>query len=212
MQYIKGWKDLTVGVYEKILTSELNPEDPDGIYELAGLVYGMSKDEVMELPLAETAALIKSLEFLQRKPRPILVKNTYKLGETEYEFKSEASQITTAQYIDFNNTTKDPSHMSELISVFLVPKGKLYGKGYDYRQVIEDVKNHLSVPEALSMSDFFLYRWESLLASTLKKTKRALKAARKDGAITKEQEKETAEKLEQLTAMYGSTTSRPSLT
>ena len=204
MEIIKGWKDLKVGTYQKLVSAEFNPDDPDGIYEMVGILYGLTKDQVLDLPLPQTQELIKSLEFLQRKPRPILVKFEYDLGGTKYEFKAEASDITTAQYIDFNNTPKEAAKMSELLAVFLVPKGKTYGKGYDFRQVETDIEKYLSVPEALSMSDFFIYRWRTLLQRTTTATKRALKAARKDGAITKEQEKEIAGKVQTLADMYGS--------
>lgn len=201
---IKGWKDIKVGTYQEILKREYREDDPDGIYDLVGLLYGLTKDEVLDLPLEETAALIKSVEFLQKRPRPILVRPEYDLGGHKYVFKSEAGEITTAQYIDFNNTNKKAENMAELLAIFLVPKGKAYNKGYDFREVVNDIEKHLSVPEALSMSDFFIYRWRALLKRTATETKKALRAARKDGAITKEQEKEGKEKIDQLTDMYGS--------
>lgn len=205
-QLIKGWKDLKVGTYERLLTAAFDPEDPDGAFKMAALIYNIPYEAFLELPLPESQAMVKSLETIQRKPKPILVKFRYNLGGTEYEFKAEAQEWTTAQYIDFNNTPKDPAKMADLIAIFLVPKGKTYNKGYSYEKVAEDVRNYLSVSEALAMSDFFTYRWDSLIRRTTTETKKALKAARKDGAITKEQEKEIAGKLKELTAMYGLTT------
>lgn len=205
MDLIKSWKDVKVGTYERMLAADLNQDDPDGIYKLVAVIYNISLEEIMELPLQETAALIKSVEPLQRRPKNVLVKPEYKLGDTVYEFKSEAQDITTAQYIDFNNTTKDPAHMAELLAVFLIPKGKKYNKGYDFKKAVEDVRNYLSVPEALSMSDFFMFRWRQLVQVAVKKAKTALKQARKDGAITKEEQKETAEKLDKLADTFGST-------
>lgn len=209
MELIKGWKDLKVGVYEKLLTADFNPEDPDGAFKMAALIYNIPYEAFLDLPLVESQAMVRSMEFLQRKPRPILVKFKYNLGGTEYEFKAEAQQWTTSQYIDFNVTPKTADRMAELIAIFLIPKGaKGYNKGYDIEKVAEDVRKYLSVSEALSMSDFFTYRWESLIRRTTTETKKALKAARKDGAITKEKEKEIAGKLEELARTYGSTTSR----
>lgn len=209
---LKGWKDLSVGTYERLLSADLNPEDQDGAFKMAALLYNIPYDKFLELPLADSQALVKSMEFLQRKPKPIMVKSRYTLNGTEYDFKAEASQWTTAQFIDFNNTPKDPQRMGDLIAIFLIPKGKTYNNGYDLGKVAEDVRKDLSVSEALAMSDFFTYRWHSLLNRTATETKKALKAARKDGAITKEQEKEIAGKLEDLMATYGSTTLKPSHT
>lgn len=204
MKLIKGWKDLNVGTYQKILTNTFNPDDPDGIYAFAGLIYGLSKDEVMELPLAETQALIKSLEFLQNKPRPIMVKGEYDLGGRKYVLKAETGEITTAQYIDFNNTPKSADNMAELLAIFLIPKGKTYNKGYDYREVVQDIEDHLSVSDALAISDFFTFSWRLLIRQTTSAAKKALKQARKDGAITKQEQKEIVEKLDKLADMSGS--------
>ena len=206
MDLIKGWKDLTVGTYERLLTADFDAQDPDGAFKMAALLYNIPYEKFLELPLPESQAMVKSMEFLQRKPRPIMVKFKYNLGGTEYEFKAEAKDWTTAMYIDFNNTPKDPEKMADLIAIFLIPKGKTYNKGYDYSKVSEDIKKYLSVSEALAMSDFFMYRWHSLIKRTTTETKKALKQARKDGAITKEQEKEIAGKLKELTDTYGLTT------
>lgn len=210
MKLLKGWKDLNVGVYERLLTAEINPTDEDGAFKMAAILYNIPYEEFLDLPLPDSQALVKSMEFLQKKPRPVLVRNRYTLGDTEYEFRAEARDWTTSQFIDFNNTPKTPERMSELIAIFLVPKGKTYNKGYDFDKVVEDVKKYLPVTDALAMSSFFTYRWDSLIKRTTTETKKALKAARKDGAITKEEEKKAVEALEQLTSMYGSTISKPS--
>lgn len=206
MKLIKGWKDLNVGTYQKILTNTFNPEDPDGIYVLTGLIYGLSKEEVMELPLAETQSLIKSIEFLQTKPRPIMIKREYDLGGKKYILQAEVDEITTAQYIDFNNTPKSADNMAELLAIFLIPKGKTYNKGYDYREAVQDIEDHLSVSDALAISDFFTFSWRLLMQQTTSVAKKALKQAKKDGAITKQEQKEIAEKLDKLADMSGSIT------
>lgn len=208
MELLKGWKDLKVGTYERLIAADFDPQDPDGAFKMASLLYNIPYEKFLDLPLAESQAMVQSMEFLQKKPRPIMVRFKYDLGGTEYEFKAEAKEWTTAMYIDFNNTPKEPTRMAELIAIFLIPKGKTYNKGYDYEKVVEDVRKHLSVSEALAMSDFFMYRWDSLIRRTTTEARKALKQARKDGAITREEEKETAKKLKELTATYGLTTLR----
>ena len=140
MDLIKGWKDLKVGTYERLLTADFDTQDPDGAFKMAALLYNIPYEKFLDLPLAESQAMVKSMEFLQRKPKPIMVKFKYNLGGTEYEFKAEAKDWTTAMYIDFNNTSKDPAKMAELIAIFLIPKGKTYNKGYDYEKVVEDIR------------------------------------------------------------------------
>lgn len=212
IKLIKGWKDLKVGAYERLIAANFDPTDQDGPFKMAALIYNIPYEDFLDLPLADSQALVKSMEFLQRKPKPIMVKGRYTLNGTEYEFKAEAKEWTTAQYIDFNNTPKDPDKMGDLIAIFLIPKGKSYNKGYDIDKVAEDIRKDLSVSDALAMSDFFTYRWDSLIKRTTTEAKKALKQARKDGAITREEEKKAVEELGQLTDMYGSITLRRSLT
>ena len=108
-------------------------------------------------------------------------------------------KLTTAQYIDFQSYSKD-SDYSKMLSVFLVPKGKKYGEGYDALEVINDVST-MPVGEVLGLMGFFIILYRSWSRALLKYSSRILrKAAKRE----KNQElMETVTKMEELADMFG---------
>ena len=83
-------------------------------------------------------------------------------------------------------------NVKELLSVFLIPKGKKYGE-YDLEEVMNDIYNYFPIADARAVSFFFTLVLQSLTKATLisleRRTKKELK---------KTKTKEEKEKIEML--------------
>jgi len=191
---IESWKELPLGVYKKI--TALDPADEEGNLKVVALLEGVSYNDILNAPLAEVKKKVEKLDFLTKKPKKHLVKLKYKLGDTTYNFDCSQRSITTAQFIDFGNTKKED--LTGAIAIFLIPEGKKYNEDYDLEDVKLDIDNYLSVEEALSICDFFTTLSELYVRRTLRKAKKALKRARKDGVPTEEAEKIVKEYLNSI--------------
>ena len=55
----------------------------------------------------------------------------------------------------------------EVLSCFLVPKGKKYNEDYDIVEVHKAIREHLSIPHCLALSGFFLTKFVSLMRGML---------------------------------------------
>lgn len=186
---IESWKELPLGAYKKI--TEIDPQDEEGNLKVLAILEGKTYNEILNAPLTEVKEKIKKLEFLTKKPRKHLIKLKYKLGETTYRFDCSAKNITVAQFVDFSQTAKED--LVGALSIFLIPEGKKYNEGYDLDDTRADIEKYLSVEEALSICDFFTTFSLLLVRRTLRKAKKALKMAKRDGIQTEEAEKAIAE-------------------
>lgn len=90
---------------------------------------------------------------------PEKMKNKYVLGGVEYKAELDLNKFTISQYIDFEQYSKggiSPEKMPEILSCFLVPKGKIYGKDYSLDDTIKAIDEELSFPDAQCICFFFL--------------------------------------------------------
>ena len=178
---VNGWKDVTLGQYVEIV--KLNPEDEDWIFKVAAITENKTLEEIMTMPLKETAKINKNtLQWAVKTPQPrMITKKNYTVNGNRYVLRATPTEITTAQYIDFCNTGKEvPDCYTALLAIFMIPAGKRYNEDYDIKEVEEDMKN-LPVEEALSISSFFLTMWQHLSKRVMRAAKKALKKAKAAG-------------------------------
>lgn len=141
---------------EDITQSDMDLLDKE--VNLIALLSGMSPDDVLALPLAEFSKMTSNLQFITGMPNRVVPKTKYKLNGRIYEVMYDADNMNVAQYVDYASYSKledGRERLIGLLSVFLIPKGKKYGDGYDMKVVKEDVLD-MSVVEVWSMSAFFL--------------------------------------------------------
>jgi hypothetical protein len=192
----KNWNEITVGQFKRLL--EVSDDNDERVFEVVSILSDETLDQTLDRPLEDVRKDIEALEFLKTKPRIRRVRDRYDLGGTVYILQASPQDITTAQYIDFTNEKKDVGHISEMLSIFLVPKGHRYGDGYDFRKVQQDIDRYMSYEDANSVSAFFLGLWILLTQDTVKRTRKALKKAVKEGVITKEEAEEVMKQTEQV--------------
>ena len=167
MKIKERWSDITIAEYERIVETIKSTDDE--IERLTGVISvlsGVDEDEIADMPIAEIARIGKKLDFLNSFD---FNKNaTYKSlvidGET---LVLSTKNMTVAQYVDFQATwSAETKDLARIISICYVPKGKTYNKDYDIEELIEKIRNNISIDKANSIAFFLLKRFAKLTNST----------------------------------------------
>lgn len=187
-----NWKEITVNEFiqlEQLLKSDI-PES----YRTANIVALLSNkslDEVEDLPISTFMSLSKNISFIQEQPKYNDVEKEYTINNRVYELHADVTQISTAQYIDYQNYSKEEEKdITKLLSCWLIPKGHKYNDGYDMKEVIDDAGDML-LQDAMGICFFFP---KQLAASILilkdSLSKNLKKMEKTNPKITKERIKE----------------------
>ena len=193
-----NWTDISINQYNNIKDLYLDTElsDEDRLILQINILFGV---DALKLKTNELHKYINEMKFLGSKIPKMKLKKEYQLGNNTYTLKKELKDVTVAQWIDWQNFLKDggsdTDNYANLLSIFFFPKGETeYGENYDIEQVRQDINNHLSIAEAMSISSFFLlYRKMSLLRFILYTKKQMLKTP-----LTKEKKKEVKKEFRKL--------------
>ena len=147
---MKNWTDITYRQLLDIREAANIEDENERVYAIMEAVFGES---VLDLDLKDFAMKCKEIEFLQKEiPNDLHIKDI-KVNGREYYFDGLLGNITTAQYIDFQNYQKNNDEY-KAFSVFIIPKGHKYNDGYDMDQVFNDILD-IPVPVLFSASFFF---------------------------------------------------------
>lgn len=185
---ISKWSELPMGKFLEIQKVEVGDDPVEATMRINAILAGKTVDEVMNMPLNEVAKMSEARKFLLKRPVARITRKKYRLGNTDYIFDGRPDKILTGQWIDLMHTDKDD--IVGALSIFLIPeKAEGYLKGYDLEDVRMDILNHLSAEEGLSMANFFTTALDLLHRRAIRKAKKALKQARKQGQETQEAEK-----------------------
>lgn len=163
------WSDVTIAEYERIVDI-INRTD-DEIERLTGVISvlsGVDENEIADMPIADIARIGQKLDFLNSFD---FNKNaTYKSlvidGET---LVLSTKNMTVAQYVDFQATwSAETKDLARIISICYVPKGKKYNQDYDIEELIEKIRNNVSIDKANSIGFFLLKRFGKLTNFTVR--------------------------------------------
>ena len=192
---IDNYNDLTIGKYQEIqavLNGEIVDEYATNI-QLVSILSDMTEDEVGSMGLTEYKALNQKLVFLTEMPVQKMVADKYKIGGFELDTMLAVDKMTVSQYVDYQTFIKEPDkYLVELLSIFLIPKGKKYNEGYDIIEVQKAIRDNLSIVDAMSLSAFFLFFYQSLTKATLTCLTKKLKKMKR-----KMKDKEEIQKMEE---------------
>ena len=154
-KHMLTWNDIKYRTLLDIREAANIEDENERVCAIMEAVFGES---VLDLPLKEFTEKCKETEFLQKPiPNDLHVKNI-KVNGREYYFDGLLGNITTAQYIDFQNYQKNEDEQ-KTFSVFIIPKGHKYNDGYDMEQVFKDILD-IPVPVLFSASFFFSRQFE----------------------------------------------------
>ena len=169
MKIKERWSDVTIGEYERIV--DIIKGTDDEIERLTGVISvlsGVDEDEIADMPIAEIARIGRKLDFLNSFE---FNKNaTYKSividGET---LVLAIKDMSVAQYVDFQASwSAESKDLARIISICYVPKGKIYNKDYDIEELIEKIRNNVSIDKANSIGFFLLKRFGKLTNFTVR--------------------------------------------
>lgn len=150
-----SWTDITYRQLLDIREAANIEDENERVFAIMEAVFG---EDVLNLPLKEFNEKCKELQFLQKEiPNNLHVKDI-KVNGREYYFDGLLGNITTAQYIDFQNYQKNNDEY-KTFSVFIIPKGHKYNDGYDMDQVFNDILD-IPAPVLFSASFFFSRQFE----------------------------------------------------
>ena len=166
---IDNYNDLTLGTFleaDAILRTEA--EEIDKQVDLIALLSGMTRSDVLALPLEDYAALANKTAFMREECPPATAPDRVIVGELVLNPVRDFTKINTAQYIDFQTFSKGlPQTLPELLSVLLVPStARAYNEGYDAASV-QDAVRSLPLPVALGLVGFFFARLSDSIAASL---------------------------------------------
>lgn len=186
------WKDITIAKHKAINEVYARYADAEDdimfIYDLTAAAYGKDEDWLNGLKVSEANDYANSLAFVNERPKPRMVKSEYLLNGHKYRLTMNMQEISTAQYIDFQQMWDKADEMpAEFLSIILIPDGHKYNEGYDISDVVKDIENHMSVEDAMGMSAFFLRLLEISMRRSVRQLKRMESKARKEGLMTEEQ-------------------------
>lgn len=191
-----SWDEVTLNEFiqlTQIIQSNI-PED----YQLSNIVSvltGKSLQEIESLPLSIYKKLTSKLDFLNETPqRKETHSDSYIINGITYELKADLSNLTTAQYIDYMNYSKeDPIDPTKILSCFLVPTGHNYNDSYNIEKTIENLGD-INILDYLSVNFYLRLQCTAftlILVDYLKQTLKTMK-------MNKKQKKQILEQIKTL--------------
>ena len=165
-----SWDNITGEKYYEILDIlDSSREDIDKQVAICAVIEDIDEDEILSLPVAESAAKFSNLSFLNNFT---LTKyenlRSVRIGDTQCNVVRNIGDINTSQFIDWQMFIKQPLRESydKLLSIFLIPDGHKYNEGYDIASLQKDIRTQLSWPGVQSLLNFFLNRYLLSLEGT----------------------------------------------
>lgn len=181
----KSWKEISIREYQSIVgileDQTLLKDEIELNNYLIAVTANLSITQVRELPLTTWKEMVTNLNFLKTQPTA-KIKNSYVINNKTYITTKKISKVSSGQYIDLQNLTKNPDaiieNLESILAIFLIRKGETYGS-YDIQETIEDIGNYLSIEDALALSSFFFYLSERLWNCSLYYLKKMKRKAEK---------------------------------
>lgn len=194
----KNWKEISVNTFTRLRNIDYNSNGDEmemlnANIEMLAVLCDCDEDVIANLTTSEFTYLLSQTEFLKEMPK-VKIEDTYVINGTTYKVFLSLKQMSVAQYVDFQTYFKDQQkYFRELLSIFLIPKGKKYGEDYNIDDTINDIGEYLSIVDANSILFFFAILFQSLTKVTLNYSIKEMKKLKK-----KMTNKEEIEKLEKV--------------
>ena len=162
---MKTWKDITLRQFNKI-QDLLQEIDEYTTLNIIDVLYDVDSANLPAMEVMNKYA--HSLDFLMTTiPTNEKLKETYIINQRGYNSNINLTQMTTAQFVDYQNYSKEnPIDISKCLSVFIIPAGHTYNDGYDLKHVQEDIKD-LDMVTINTLAFFFKKLYILLLETTL---------------------------------------------
>lgn len=193
------WKDIPLRKYNDIYAIN-NTEYEDEIDRGIDLVSIIFDVDARNIPYGEFSSYLQQITKLpgiHNNDKPMA---KYTLNGTDYWMTLDYGNMTTAQYIDFQNYAKN-NDLLGIVSTSLIPAGHSYNDGYDMKDLEE-----LSIHDGMSITAFFLDSYAKYTTVTLAYLRRKLKRMMRKKKMNKEEIKDLENNIkimeERVTEFY----------
>lgn len=146
----KGWEDLTLKQYIQI-ADLLQEPDEYTTFNILDILYSIDS---ASMTIPEFSEYKDALSFLSTEIPHTKLKEVYTINGREYQSGKDLTQVSVAQFTDYNNYIKNKASYNTILSVFFIPVGHKYNDGYDIKQVQEDLVE-LDMPTVVTLAFFF---------------------------------------------------------
>lgn len=103
-----GWDKLTLAEFYDIQDAVYDIDDPiEQQLTLLSIVNHIPKEDLLSYPLSELRELNHTIAFLNRSPSPAPLQYDYTVNGTTYCFSPNLTDLTVAQYVDYQNYLKE---------------------------------------------------------------------------------------------------------
>lgn len=141
------WDELTLNEVlqiQQIISADIN--DTYKASNILAVLAGVEVDVIEDLPIRQFSQLVSNIGFINQDPPKRNHQDTYDINGHRYRLSANITDITTAQYIDYQSYMKEENpDLCKITSVFLIPDGHKYNDGYDIEEVWKDIGDMLYV-------------------------------------------------------------------
>lgn len=102
-----GWDKLTLAEFYEVQDAVYDIDDPiEQQLTLLSIINHIPKEDLLSYPLSELRELNHTIAFLNRSPSPAPLQYDYTVNGTTYCFSPNLTDLTVAQYVDYQNYLK----------------------------------------------------------------------------------------------------------
>ena len=173
-----SWDKLPIGKLNDVNNIINNNEltEDDKIIKLGALISNMDYEDFINLKIEDAQKIISQIKFLYEAPKNKKLVKNLNLDGINCKVIQDVSEITTAQFIDYNTLISNGNVLiPEILSVFIIPRGHKYSDNYNKEEIVDLISKYVSVEEGISIANFFIKKYKRLLMRTLLYSKVNLK-------------------------------------
>ena len=173
-----SWDKLPIGKLNDVNNIINNNEltEDDKIIKLGALISNMDYEDFINLKIEDAQKIISQIKFLYEAPKNKKLEKNLNLDGINCKVIQDVSEITTAQFIDYNTLISNGNVLiPEILSVFIIPQGHKYSDNYNKEEIVDLISKYVSVEEGISIANFFIKKYKRLLMRTLLYSKVNLK-------------------------------------
>lgn len=170
----KSWSEVSISAFEELQAFLKTLKKDDNVYKtnirMFSILSGVPYETLKNMDTNSYNECSKTLSFMNEPPKLYAPKTTYMLDNKPYKAYLGPAQWTAAQFIDFKTVASNDSlnhKTSRIIACFMSPEDCSYGYGYDPEELVNTIAEHMSVEEALSLSNFFTIEFRAFAGATL---------------------------------------------
>lgn len=205
----KSWDDLTLKQFCDLQRFYSDKDKDFDAREVLHILCNKTVDEVNQLPIEFTEAILSKMEFLTTQPEYGKPSNKLTIDGVEYVINTQ-NKMKTGEYIAVTTSVKsDPYNYAAILAVLARKDGEIYDSKFE-NEVLEDrIKMFEQIPmlDAMPSVAFFLNLWViSALPSQLRSkvedainlTANRILSLRNAGLMSKHAMKSAMKKLKKL--------------